>query len=724
MLMLVSALSTHGQDLLEPLASAAVPESDTAEMAAMMEPLTVTATALGAPDTLGAASMQSVSFVPAATLRRNAQASLGETLGWEAGVSSNYCGPGASRPVVRGFEGVRVRMLRDGLGTFDLSDLSPDHGVTLEPLLLESVEIHRGPASLLYGNSAIGGAINSHSRVLSRERPTRPLSGAIEMQAESQGDGIGGAGYVAVADGAFVLQLTGAARDANDISIPGFARTAAYEATENPLVYDPATSTESPVPNPHGSLPNSFHRSDGGSIGLSWLPTDLPLMLGAAISTYSSEYGVPYFYPGDSTDLFGLTSIDISQMRVDLEGRAELATGPLSRIEMRLGYGEYRHDEFFHGLAKDAGRDFTDTALSKDTGEARVDFHHRDFIEGLTGIWGVTVGGDRFIAHRALLPPPGLIYVESVLESRQAGLYLLEKYQRGEWTLQAGGRWEMSDITDRSLEDYDFTQGVKDGGGSLSTALTWQRESLPQLDRLSVTGIASQVTRLPTATERYAFWNSAGIGRFLVGGDMDGTPLSAEESLGFEIGVEAVRDPFTLRANLYHYRFDNFIFLQEVPALTGGFGKAAQFIERVASFTGFETQFDWKIREHLTLTLMSDYVHATNLTDDEPIPRMPPLRLGGRLEWADDRFTAGVEIRHATEQDRVKPAPRPELPTDAFTLVNADVSWRARIRSQDLTLSLRLSNLLDQDARSATSFRKDVAPQPGRSLMLGLRYEF
>ncbi len=722
--MLAWTLSGHGQDLLEPLANVAESGNEAASMPAMLKPLTVTASALEEPDTLGAASMQSVSFVPTATLRRNAQASLGETLGWEAGVSSNYCGPGASRPVVRGFEGVRVRMLRDGLGTFDLSDLSPDHGVTLEPLLLESVEIHRGPAALLYGSSAIGGAINSHSRVLARELPARPLSGAFEGQLESQSDGLGGAGYVALADGPFVLQFTGAARDAGDISIPGFARTAAYDATENPQVYDPDTSTESPVPNPRGTLPNSFHRSDGGSVGLSWLPADLPLMLGAAVTTYSSEYGVPYFYPGDSTDLFGLTAIDISQMRADLEGRAELASGPLSRIEMRVGYGEYRHDEFFRGLAKDAGRDFIDTALTKDSVEARLDFHHRDFIEGLTGVWGLTGGGDRIIAKRALLPPPDLLYVESVLDSQQAGLYLLEKYQRGEWTLQAGGRWELSDITDRSLEDYDYTQGVTDEVGSISTALTWQRENLPQLDRLSVTGIASQVARLPTATERYAFWNSAGIGRFLVGGDMDGTPLSAEESSGFEIGVEAVREPFTLRANVYHYLFDNFIFLQESPELTGGFGKAAQFIEREASFTGFEAQFDWKIREQFTLTLMSDHVRATNKTDDEAIPRMPPLRLGGRLEWADDRFTAGVEVRHATEQTRVKPAPRPELPTDAYTLINADVSWRATIRSQDLTLSLRLSNLLDQDARSATSFRKDVAPMPGRSLMMGVRYEF
>ena len=121
---------------------------------------------------------------------------------------------------------------------------------------------------------------------------------------------------------------------------------------------------------------------------------------------------------------------------------------------------------------------------------------------------------------------------------------------------------------------------------------------------------------------------------------------------------------------------------------------------------------------------MSDYVHADNTTDGEPIPRMPPLRFGGRLEWRRDAWTAGVEIRHATAQDRTKPAPREELRTDAYTMVNADLAWDLPVPHGQASVFLRATNLLDEAARVSTSFRKDVAPLPGRGLSLGFRYEF
>ena len=704
-------LTAAAQDPIEP-----------AEAPAELEAMTVTAEA-EAPPALGDFSMQSVRNIPAEVLQRTAQGTLGETIGWEPGVSSGYFGPAASRPVVRGFEGVRVRMLRDDLGTFDLSDVSPDHGVALEPFLLESVDIHRGPASLLYGNSAIGGAVNARSRVLARERPDRPVSGGWETRYETQGDGLAGAGHLSLLAGPLIFRFTGSARDSGDISIPGFARSGAYQILENPSVFVPGSGVV-PVPNPYGTLPNSGHEGSTWSAGLSWLPEDLPLLLGASYSRFDTRYGVPYIDPGDATDLYGLYALDLVQDRFDLEGRMEFDQGFVSKVETRLAYAAYRHAELFDGIAKDRGRDFPDGTFEKDAIEGRIDLHHRAFDDRLTGIVGITAGSEDFTAIRTVFPPPDLQQVRSTIRSESSGLYFLEKYQQGEWTTQLGHRIEKLRIHDHSLEQFGTFQGDNDLSNSSSAALTWTREPIGPLDRLALTGIVSRVERLPTATERYAFWNNAGIGRFLVGGDLDGTPLAAEESLGFELGIEAVKGPLTGRLNGYHYDFDNFIFLQEAPALTGGFGRAVQYIERAATFTGFEAELDWRIREHLTLTVMSDSVRAENTTDDEPVPRMPPLRFGTRLEWSDDRLSAGLEIRHATAQDRVKPAPRPELPTGSYTLVNADLSYTLPLSSHELTLFLRATNLLDEEARVATSFRKDVAPLPGRGLSLGLRHEF
>ncbi len=703
---------------LEPLVVTAEPEQG------VLDPLVVTASSGAEATGLAALSMQSVRVVQEETLRRNAQATLGETLAWEPGVSSGYFGPGASRPVVRGFEGVRVRMLRDDLGTFDLSDISPDHGVALEPFLLESVEIHRGPASLLYGNSAIGGAVNARTRVIARELPERAVAGGVESRYETQGDGLGGAGHLSLVAGPVVFRFTGSTRDAGDISIPGRARSDDYQRLENPRVYDPALGVEVPVPNPRGTLPNSGHESSTWSAGVSWLPKDQPLTLGAAYSRFDSRYGVPYFYPGDATDLFGDYTLDLVQDRFDFEGSRDFAGGFVTKIDGRLGYGAYRHRELFEGRGKDAGRDFTDTYLEKDAAEGRLDIHHEAFDGRLSGIFGITAGKEALTADRTVLPPPDPMVVRNTFDSENLGAYFLERWESGDWTAQLGHRIERLRIVDDSLEEFDFVRGETGVSHSTSAALTWRRQAIGPLDELALTGIASRIERLPTAVERYAFWNNAGIGRFLIGGDLDGKPLSTEESLGFEFGAEASKGPATLRLNVYRYDFDNFIFLQEAVAQTGGFGRAAEYIERAAEITGFEAELEWQLDERFTLTLMSDCVHAENTTDDEPIPRMPPLRFGGRLEWRGDRVTAGVELRHATAQDRTKPAPRPELESDAYTLLNADVSWEVPLRDHEVTVFLRATNLLDEVARVSTSFRKDVAPLPGRGAAIGLRYEF
>ena len=714
-ILLASSLIAQGQDVLEPL----VVEEQAPEQ---LEEITVTAEA--SPPTLGTASMQTVQTVSEEVLQRNAQGTLGETIGWEPGVSSGYFGPGASRPVVRGFEGVRVRMLRDDLSTFDLSDVSPDHGVALEPFLMESVEIHRGPASLLYGNSAIGGAVNARSRVLARERIDRPVAGGWESRYDTNGDGIAGAGHLSLAGGPFIFQFTGSARHSDDISIPDRARSGAYQLLENPMVYNPATGESEPVPNPDGTLPNSGHEGSSWSSGVSFLPEKIPLLLGASYSRYDSTYGVPYFFPGDATDLYGDYTLDLVQDRFDFEGSIEFDEGFVSKATARLAYAAYRHAELFEGKGKDEGRDFPDTTLEKDAIEGRVDVHHRAFEDRLTGIVGISAGTEDFTAVRTVFPPPNSQLVRSAFRSDNAGLFLLEKFQEGEWSAQLGHRVEKLRIYDHSLEQYGYFRDENDFSNSTSAALTWERDNALVLDRLKVTGIVSMVERLPTATERYAFWNNAGIGRFLIGGDLDGTPLSPEESLGYELGVEVAKGPATLRLNGYHYDFDNFIFLQEAVEQTGGFGRAVQYIERAATFTGFEAEIDWKLQEKLTLTLMSDYVRAENTTDGDPIPRMPPLRFGSRLEWKDDRFSAGLEVRHATAQDRVKPAPRPELPSGSYTMVNADASWTLPVKSHELTFFLRATNILNEEARVSTSFRKDVAPLPGRGLSLGVRHEF
>lgn len=670
-------------------------------------------------------ALQPVTEMSGEKLARRAQGTLGETLSWEPGVTSAYFGPGSSRPIIRGFDGFRVKMLRDDLSTMDLSDTSPDHGIGLEPLLAESLEVHRGPSALLYGNSAIGGAVNTRSRTLARELPLSALTGGLDSRFESVSTGWAQTGYLTLAHAPWVLQLTGSARESDDVRIPGRARTEAYEKAERPRISNPGAGSVSPIANPDGILPNTAHRSRSFSAGLSFLP-DGPFWAGVSWSYFDSFYGLPYIFSGDATDFFGDSFIDLAQSRFDLELGLDLDSGPLKKIQLRLAQSDYEHDELFEGRGRDSGAKFIETAMSKNTVEGRLDLLHGGLGDRLDGILGVHGFDEDFDASRLVVPPPTEFRVPSYFQTENLGAYLLEKLRLLEnWQLQLGARWERQRIVDDSLAGIVKSRVVSEESFSHSLGLTWSTETLPFLKKLSLTGIASKTERIPTATERYAFWNNAGLGRFLVGGDLDGTPLGLEKSTGFELGLAAEWERATLRLNGFHYDYENFIFLQEIPIFIQ---RAVEYIEREATIQGFETELDLRLWQSgsraLQLTLMGDYVKGHNDTDDEPLPRIPPLRAGGRIEFTTSRLTLGLEARHSFAQDRLKPEPRGELPTEGYTLVNADASWRLSKGRHDVLLTLQVTNLLNQDARQHTSFRKDVAPLPGIGLVAGVRWTF
>jgi len=661
------------------------------------------------------------------TLQRIAQGTLGDTLGWQPGVTTSSYGQGASRPVIRGFDGYRVRMLRDSIGTLDVSSSSPDHGLTVEPLLLREVEILRGPAALRYGNSALGGAINSKSRSFATELPDRLLSGAIESRFDSVSSGFTDAGYLDLTFGEFVLSATGSYRDAGDYHIRGRARTEGYQEKFNPLVNDPALGVTVPIANPSGKLPNSFFESSNFSLGLSWLPEAVPLEASIAFSTFDSEYGLPYLFGGDANDLFGDSSLAMEQDKLDLRLKYLSDLPWLSEAVFHFGYADYRHDEKFAGRGKDRQFSFTDTRFEQDAWEARLDFYHEptDWLRGVAGIqmWG-----------RALDPSflAGAPDVNSRFfnrfETHNLGLFVTETATFGQFEVNAALRWETQTIKDRSLADFGFSREVDDHSLSAILGGNWEAEMIGPLDRFKVSLNGSFVERIPSEAERFAFWSNPAIQRFVIGGDLDGEPLQTEQAMGLDLGIEADTENLDMRLNLFHYRIDDFIFLQDLT----GIGNQAQYLQLDSSFTGVEAQLDWHLLEvdeqELTLSFMADWIRATARESDSPLPRIPAMRIGSRLEFINGPLQAGLEIRHVFEQDRVQEGNgvvQGELPTGSYTEVNLDFAYDIELSGdQAFTLFAQVRNLLNEDRRLHTSFLKDVAPLPGRNLTLGARFEF
>lgn len=710
---------SEATQLIEPREAAASPES-----VYELDDFTVVAERYGH---VGDFSLVSVQVLEAEELQRQVQTTLGETLAWEPGLNACYFGPGASRPVIRGLGDYRVRMLVDDIGTLDVSDNSPDHGVPLEPLLIRRVDIHRGPDALLFGNAAIGGAINSQTRHLPENLPAQPLSGSVEVRYETGADGRSAATYGTARAGDFALQLTGSQRSAGDYTIPGRARSTEYERTFNPEVFNPETGLDESVPNPSGSVPNTAIETETASAGVLWEAESGGARLAAAYSRYESAYGVPYQYGGDSTELFGDTGLDMWQSRLDLDAAVETDSELLERVRFRLGHADYAHEETFTGRAKDADKAFKDTTMDLDSMEARMDFYHR-FSEGLEGVAGVH-GFERDLrASRLAVPLLGeSSRVNNLFETRNVGCFLVETFTLDKWTARAGFRYEIQTIEDLTLEEYGFIPKAKEESNSLAFGLTWRDDEVWVFDEVALTVNISSIERLPSETERYAFWSNPAINRFVIGADNTGTALEVERSEAIEFGVEAHRGAWSGRFNFYRYDFEDFIFLQDRK----GFGNQAWYVAKDVIFTGGESEITWRAYDTGTRSLrvkgMVDFVSGKNRTDETNLPRIPPVRIGSRLEYRSGNLDLGADFRYAFSQDRVQAETdvvRPEFESDGYLEINFDAQYIWSINQMEITIFTRLENALDVERRAHTSFLKDVAPLPGRTLSLGARWGF
>ncbi len=273
-------------------------------------------------------------------LMREMRSTIGETLARQPGVSSTFFGPNASRPILRGLDGERVRVLTDGIGSFDVSNTSVDHAVVINPLLAERIEVLRGPASLLYGSSAIGGVVNVIDKRIPREVPDRAGASRCLGNFGSAGDRAqrcSGVVEVPVAD-RIVLHADGSFAESDDLRIGGFvlsrpARAAAL-ASADPAVRDLAAI--------EGRLPNSAARTwtaagRGRLHRCRWRSR-------RCLSHYDSLYGVPPRFDLTTGDGEAMR-LEVKQDRIDMRGQINAGGSFFDTINFRFGCADYRHYE-------------------------------------------------------------------------------------------------------------------------------------------------------------------------------------------------------------------------------------------------------------------------------------------------------------------------------------------------------------------------------------------
>ena len=622
-----------------------------------------------------------VSSLSGLSLLEQGQGTLGETLNQLPGVSSTYFGPNASRPIIRGLDGDRIRILNNSGASMDASSLSYDHAVPMDVLTTERIEVLRGPSALQYGGSAIGGVVNVIDNRIPRQR-MQGIAGKAQSQWASGHRERSKGAMLEVGQGAWVFHADAFDRRAGDVSVP-----------QNLPCSKPGS------PELASRICNSASDAQGGAVGAS-LFFDRGYV-GMSVNSYQSKYG---------TVAEDEVTIGMKSIRASIEGELRPSSKLVKSLNFQASQTDYKHTEF------DAGE--AGTLFANKGHDVRVQVRHKPLKTGegvWEGVWGWQSDQGKFAADGAEAFAP-------FSNTHTKALFLIEEYSADQTRFNFGFRRE--NVTVESLGNPDPTVDRFELGArkfapkSFATSASWQVR--PQW-RLSAN--ASHVQRAPKDYELFA--NGPHIAT--AAWERGDSTLGLEKANSLDLSADWQQGPHQFKLTAFQSKFSNFIgllgsseFEEDLPV---------QVYQGVrAKFSGLEASSQWRLLQSsgtLDLALKADAVRANNLTTGEPLPRIAPVRMGASLVHATGPWTARLGFDWHASQDRV---PKGSLATASYTLWHSFVSYQQKLSGTTLNWFGKLNNMSNQWAYSATSVLTSTAPGksplPGRSLKLGVMATF
>jgi iron complex outermembrane receptor protein len=634
---------------------------------------------------------------------------LAETLNSIPGVSNSSFGHSIGRPMIRGMDSDRVKILQNGVNNLDASNLSSDHGVSIDPLIIEQIDVIRGPATLLYGGGAVGGVVNAIDHRIPKEK-LQGITGRGEVRYGGANLEQSNAAVVDVGTGNFVMHFDAYSRDSKNLRIPGNAISSRLESTQ---VWDPALDdpTEDPKPGGYATYPtnhgrkkllNSQSETRGGAVGASMI-FDRGYA-GVSYAKHQTKYG--------SVKEPGIL-LDMDTDRIDFVSEIKDLGSFFERAKFRAAYTDYRHHEMgggeIHSTFKNKGIDGT------------FELAHAPLM-GLKGILGTQFDNGKFdaIGHEAFLPNSKTnsqsfyVYEELPLNQHKITFGL----RHGKHEVESKGGGEDAQFGNPSRKKFNTNNAAIGGLYALN-------------EQWSLTGNLSHNERAPSYFELFANGVHTATGVYQEGQ----TDLKKEKSNGLDGQIRWKSGQDSLTFGAYFNKFSNFIGLlsTDSPGLAhaedGGdiTYKKSTFSGIKAEFKGVELEGKTMLTDYVQFNVRGDYVDAKDKTNGGYVPRISPLKLGAGLKYEFDRFGARLDVLHAFKQDRVASNYNyqggKELMTDAYTNVSMMATYKLPTQL-NLEAFTRANNLLDQEIREHTSFLKDIAPMGGRSIMFGLRGEF
>ncbi len=684
-------------------------------------------------------------------LAHRRQGGLGETLAGLPGVHLDNFGGGASRPVIRGQTVPRIEILTDGANMFDASSVSPDHAITTDPLLLDAIEIQRGPAAIRYGGSATNGAINLIDSKVPKAVPTDGLTGATEVRFGTGDEEKTIVGRVTAGVGQFALHAESARHVAED--------------------YD--------VPSRYGSdrLRDSYAKSVSYSVGGSWITSKG--YLGAAYSRMESDYGLPGHSHingvchthgldlhcaahGGFEDPFGgpdshTAFIRLRSDRFDVRADYDDLLPGLAHVRARGSYTDYAHDEIDGKLLF--------SRYTNKVWDGRLELTHRPLF-GFIGTLGVQYADGTFGGinvnnlHRPF--PDGAYGFDGnpSYQTKNVGVFLTEKRSFGALDIEAGFRkdWRRMEVGappwrstvgpelaalfmgwygpewKQQLESEDLARfrarnpTVRHDPFSASLGATW---NVGQGYALALS--YGHTERAPSVRELYARGNNLATNSYELGlavGNpaLDQAGLTAEDIMeradAINLTLRRSGGTFEFEIGLFHQSINDYVFarLIETETETGVPHNFLLYTAADARFTGIDGEASYQLTPRSRVTIFGDYVRATLKSENDNLPRIPPGRLGARYEHAVGPLSGDIEYYRTFQQDKVASY---ETPTPGYDMLNATLSYRFDLgQTKSVEFYLRGTNLLNELGFAHTSFVKDQSPLRGRNVAIGMRHAF
>ena len=703
-------------------------ENQKSDSVAELEALTIESSPLGSKTT---DVTQAWSVLSGDKLDKSKGLTIADTLSDTPGISQTTFGPTANRPIIRGMDKFRVRMLQNGTDTFDVSAQSEDHAVPIDPLMVDRIEVLRGSAALLYGGSAIGGVVN----VIDRSIPTSPFESNGASLLSNYSSVNEGLSYGAIAFGSsdkLNYQLNVSKRDYNDYDAPTFYTEDHHNANATPEGH-------------FNGVENSHSDSTSIGFGASYMLDSG--FIGFSLSSFENDYGVP----GEHAE--GDTLIEMESDRFELRSEIEISdSGLLTGIDLNFGFGDYQHSESGFETENNVTEWHTHATYLREGFEGKIAFRHE--IGNLSGVFGIHGLFDEFkiVGEESIFG--GLSRTWSDFpdlntsgatsssdpqnpeikgeESSRISLFLIEEYDLSDdTTLNGGIRWDSIEREYQStIADRDDTTFSASGGVSHDLNELWD-----------VSGNVSYSERTPDSAELY----SDGAHHATEAYEIGNPNLENETSVGFEIVVRKTVGKVTGQFSAFHTKYNDYIFLEHNEGVERGtdgnlahdkfapdeFDDGVEGLEEKsyeavdAEFQGLEVEIDWLAIENqgwdLLLSFYGDTITGKNKTEGGNLPRIPASRLGFGFEVMREKLDFGMNLTRSLEQDNLGDD---EEVTPAFSMLDAFASYDINFGNSVGQLFVKGSNLTDELAYNHASVLKQFAPLPGRSFEVGLKFDF